>query len=56
MNPGGNKRYFETWRKLAEDPTLAPVQRHIIAKYDSQAGKFGYTLQPETLKQAEAAR
>ncbi|MGA9542559.1 MAG: sulfotransferase [Candidatus Sulfotelmatobacter sp.] len=44
LNPDGNERYFEVWRKLAVERRGRDLCRRIVAKYEHKVQTYGYSL------------
>jgi hypothetical protein len=45
LDPGGNQRYFKTWRELKTDRRGRSLYKRIVAKYESRVREYGYSLE-----------
>ena len=44
LNPAGNERYFDVWRKLSGETKGRDLCRRIVAKYEAKVQPYGYSL------------
>jgi hypothetical protein len=44
LNPAGNERYFDAWRKLSVETKGRALCRDIVAKYEQKVQPYGYSL------------
>jgi len=44
LNPAGNERYFDAWRKLSVQTKGRALCRDIVAKYEQKVQPYGYSL------------
>ncbi len=44
LSPSGNDRYFNAWQKLSVDSKGQAAFRHVVAKYENEVRRYGYSL------------